>query len=94
MLLLLLILQPLLWQTVKTPLDNFLITCFLPIVNAQSLQTVQIYTDDRLLDLIKKNKHLSQVVIHKWKFCSFGSQRPEFESHGGHWAHIVFWHER
>ena len=34
--------------------------------------------------------HFSRVVIHKWKFCSFGSQRPEFESHGGHWAHIVF----
>jgi len=47
----------------KPLLMLFLITCFSPIVNGQSLRTVQIYTDDRLLDLIKKNKHLSQVVI-------------------------------
>ncbi len=30
---------------------------------AQNLQAVQIYTDNQLLDLIKENKHLSQVVI-------------------------------
>lgn len=30
---------------------------------AQSLKAVQVYTDDILLDLIKENKHLSQVVI-------------------------------
>ena len=32
-------------------------------VNGQNLQAVQIYTDNQLLDLIKENKHLSQVVI-------------------------------
>ncbi len=32
-------------------------------VYAQNLQAVQIYTDNQLLDLIKENKHLSQVVI-------------------------------
>lgn len=30
---------------------------------ADTLKVVQIYTDDVLLDLIKENKHLSQVVI-------------------------------
>jgi len=29
----------------------------------QNLQAVQIYTDNQLLDLIKENKHLSQVVL-------------------------------
>ena len=29
----------------------------------QNLQAVQIYTDNQLLDLIKDNKHLSQVVL-------------------------------
>lgn len=32
-------------------------------VNAQNIQAVQIYTDNQLLDLIKENKHLSQVVL-------------------------------
>ncbi|MBO9489643.1 sel1 repeat family protein [Endozoicomonas sp. G2_1] len=32
-------------------------------VNAQELRAVQIYSDNQLLDLIKENKHLSQVVI-------------------------------
>lgn len=36
---------------------------FLPLVKGQSLTAVQIYTDDQLLNLIKENKHLSQVVI-------------------------------
>lgn len=36
---------------------------FLPLVQGQNLTAVQIYTDDQLLDLIKENKHLSQVVI-------------------------------
>ena len=31
--------------------------------HAQNLQAVQIYTDNQLLDLIKENKHLSQVVL-------------------------------
>ncbi|NMP31907.1 sel1 repeat family protein [Thalassotalea sp. M1531] len=31
--------------------------------NGQNLQAVQIYTDNQLLDLIKENKHLSQVVL-------------------------------
>lgn len=30
---------------------------------AQNIQAVQIYTDNQLLDLIKENKHLSQVVL-------------------------------
>ena len=30
---------------------------------AKSIQAVQIYTDNQLLDLIKDNKHLSQVVL-------------------------------
>ena len=32
---------------------------------AQNLRAVQIYTDNQLLDLIKENKHLSQVVLDK-----------------------------
>ncbi len=36
---------------------------FLPLVKGQNLIAVQIYTDDQLLNLIKENKHLSQVVI-------------------------------
>lgn len=36
---------------------------FLPLVKGQTLTAVQIYTDDQLLNLIKENKHLSQVVI-------------------------------
>lgn len=44
-----------------------LIFCFFfvasPFSSAQALRAVQIYTDDQLLDLIKENKHLSQVVL-------------------------------
>lgn len=40
-----------------------IIICTCSSVNAQNLQAVQIYTDNQLLDLIKENKHLSQVVI-------------------------------
>jgi len=36
---------------------------FLPQAQAKNLQAVQIYTDNQLLDLIKENKHLSQVVL-------------------------------
>ncbi|PCI52663.1 MAG: flagellar protein MotX [Gammaproteobacteria bacterium] len=37
---------------------------FLPlVVKGQTLTAVQIYTDDQLLNLIKENKHLSQVVL-------------------------------
>ena len=36
---------------------------FLPLVKGQNLIAVQIYTDNQLLDLIKENKHLSQVVL-------------------------------
>ena len=32
-------------------------------IKAEILQAVQIYTDNELLELIKENKHLSQVVI-------------------------------
>lgn len=33
------------------------------VVAAQNLRAVQIYSDNQLLELIKENKHLSQVVI-------------------------------
>ncbi len=36
---------------------------FLPLVKGQNLTAVQIYTDDQLLNLIKENKHLGQVVL-------------------------------
>jgi TPR repeat protein len=36
---------------------------FLPLVKGQTLTAVQIYSDNQLLNLIKENKHLSQVVI-------------------------------
>ena len=36
---------------------------FLPLVKGETLTAVQIYTDNQLLNLIKENKHLSQVVI-------------------------------
>ena len=41
----------------------FSILMFPCITLGQNLQAVQIYTDDMLLDLIKENKHLSQVVL-------------------------------
>lgn len=41
----------------------FIFMGFLPLVYGQSLTAVQIYTDDQLLDLIKENKHLSQIVL-------------------------------
>lgn len=45
-------------------LTLFLISlCFLPLAYGQNLTAVQIYTDDQLLNLIKENKHLSQVVL-------------------------------
>lgn len=37
--------------------------CFLSYAHGQNLTAVQIYTDDQLLNLIKENKHLSQVVL-------------------------------
>ncbi|GAA6203997.1 MULTISPECIES: tetratricopeptide repeat protein [Thalassotalea] len=40
-----------------------LICSYLPTVYGAKLSVVQIYTDDVLLDLIKENKHLSQMVI-------------------------------
>jgi len=40
-----------------------LTACLSPMVNGKSVQVVQIYTDNQLLDLIKENKHLSQVVL-------------------------------
>jgi len=36
---------------------------YFPLVKGQTLTAVQIYTDDQLLNLIKENKHLSQVVL-------------------------------
>lgn len=45
-------------------LTTFLAIFLVPsIAIAQNLQAVQIYTDGMLLDLIKENKHLSQVVL-------------------------------
>ena len=41
----------------------FVCICFMPSVNGQNLIAVQIYTDNQLLNLIKENKHLSQVVL-------------------------------
>ena len=41
----------------------FVFIGFMPFVQGQNLTAVQIYTDDQLLDLIKENKHLSQVVL-------------------------------
>lgn len=41
----------------------FISMCFLPLAYGQNLTAVQIYTDNQLLNLIKKNKHLSQVVL-------------------------------
>jgi len=38
---------------------------FSPLVHGKKMQAVQIYTPNQLLDLIKENKHLSQVVIDK-----------------------------
>jgi len=37
--------------------------CFVFSAFGQNMQAVQIYTDDQLLDLIKENKHLGQVVL-------------------------------
>ncbi len=42
----------------------FLTFIFLPLpAIGANMQAVQIYTDNQLLDLIKENKHLSQVVL-------------------------------
>jgi sodium-type polar flagellar protein MotX len=40
-----------------------LVCSYLPTVYGAKLNVVQIYTDDVLLDLIKENKHLSQMVV-------------------------------
>ena len=41
-----------------------LLVCLLSVsAQAQNLRAVQIYDDDELLELIRENKHLSQVVI-------------------------------
>lgn len=41
----------------------FLFTSLSAFAFKKNLQAVQIYTDNQLLDLIKENKHLSQVVL-------------------------------
>ena len=41
----------------------FIYMCFLPLAYGQTLTAVQIYSDNQLLNLIKENKHLSQVVL-------------------------------
>lgn len=40
-----------------------LFSFFVAPIKAASFQAVQIYSDNQLLDLIKENKHLSQVVL-------------------------------
>ena len=40
-----------------------LLCCFVPYAFSAKLDVVQIYSDDVLLDIIKENKHLSQMVI-------------------------------
>ena len=42
---------------------TFLVCAFNQTAHGKNLQAVQIYTDNQLLDLIKENKHLSQVVL-------------------------------
>jgi TPR repeat protein len=48
---------------------RFIVLAFISVLffsgqaNGQKLKAVQIYTDNQLLDLIKENKHLSQVVL-------------------------------
>ncbi|PKG85212.1 flagellar protein MotX [Colwellia sp. 75C3] len=41
----------------------FLLGSFSAFAMQKNMQAVQIYTDNQLLDLIKENKHLSQVVL-------------------------------
>ncbi|MFQ3209382.1 MAG: TPR repeat protein [Colwellia sp.] len=41
----------------------FLLACSSVFAMQKNMQAVQIYTDNQLLDLIKDNKHLSQVVL-------------------------------
>ncbi|HCM48454.1 MAG TPA: flagellar protein MotX [Colwellia sp.] len=41
----------------------FLLACSSAFAMQKNMQAVQIYTDNQLLDLIKDNKHLSQVVL-------------------------------
>jgi TPR repeat protein len=41
----------------------FIFCSYLPSAYSAKLNVVQIYTDDVLLDLIKENKHLSQMVV-------------------------------
>jgi len=40
-----------------------LMLCLPGLALGQNLQAVQVYTDDQLLDLIKENRHLGQVVL-------------------------------
>lgn len=42
---------------------SFILLIVAPTASAQSVQAVQIYSDNQLLELIRENKHLSQVVI-------------------------------
>jgi sodium-type polar flagellar protein MotX len=41
----------------------FMLLLLIPQAVAQNLSAVQIYSDDMLLELIRQNKHLSQVVL-------------------------------
>ncbi|GLX77887.1 sodium-type polar flagellar protein MotX [Thalassotalea insulae] len=40
-----------------------LLACCAGQVQAEKVQVVQVYTDNQLLDLIKENKHLGQIVL-------------------------------
>ena len=54
-------------------------------VSAEKMSVVQIYTDNQLLDLIKDNKHLSQVVIddcqllNDIKIRAVKSEKPSYQ---------------
>jgi len=62
--------------------------CFMaifPHAFGQNMQAVQIYSDDLLLDLIKENKHLSQVVLDDCQLVqdiearAIKSKRPSYQ---------------
>ena len=42
---------------------SIFLSSILASANAAELKAVQIYSDNQLLELIKENKHLSQVVL-------------------------------
>ncbi|WP_206485164.1 tetratricopeptide repeat protein [Thalassotalea sp. G2M2-11] len=67
------------------PLICFVTVICSSIVNAEQLEVVQVYTDDQLLDLIKDNKHLGQVVLDECQLVkdiearAITSKKPAFQ---------------